>query len=415
MAWAFWKRAKDTDETKSDQALVQATAPDSIKNNALQFSDLADLYGSTSKSGVRVSNATALEVSAVFACVRVISEGIAQLPLKVIRQRGDIRNAATDLPIYKLLHRQPNEWQTSFEFREALTMHAVLSGNGYAYINRVAGKVRELIPLLPSQVSIEQKPDYSIVYHVSDGKEILGTIPRRDIFHLRGPSWDTASGLDCVRLARDAIGLSIATEEYQSKLHGNGGKPGGILTTSAQLSPDAMQRVREQWQQVYGSSRNAFRTAVLDGAWKYEPMGVTSVDAQTMEARRFQIEEICRAFRVFPQMVMQADKAATYASAEQFFLNHVVHSLGPWLERWEQAIDRDLLEGDDIYAHFETNALLRGAAADRAAFYTSLYNIGVLSPNEIRAYEDLNPYPGGDEFRVPMNMETPGASNADTE
>ena len=144
-------------------------------------------------------------------------------------------------------------------------------------------------------------------------------------------------------------------------------------------------------------------------------MGVTSVDAQTMEARRFQIEEICRAFRVFPQMVMQADKAATYASAEQFFLNHVVHSLGPWLERWEQAIDRDLLEGDDIYAHFETNALLRGAAADRAAFYTSLYNIGVLSPNEIRAYEDLNPYPGGDEFRVPMNMETPGASNADTE
>lgn len=405
MKWAFWR--KDT-APPDDSDVPEVIDLSQKSQNIWQMVDLADVYGSTSKSGVRVSNATALEVAAVFACVRVISEGIAQLPLKVIRQRGNIRTPATDLPIYRLLHRQPNEWMTSFEFREALTMHAVLTGNGFAYISRAGGRIRELIPLLPSQVSIEQKTDYSIVYHVSDGKEILGTINQGDMLHLRGPSWDTAKGLDCVRLARDAIGLSIATEEYQSKLHANGGKPGGILSTSAQLSPEAMQRVREQWQRVYGSSQNAFRTAVLDGAWKYEAMGVTSVDAQTMEARRFQIEEICRAFRVFPQMVMQADKAATYASAEQFFLNHVVHSLGPWIERWEQVIDRDLLTQDDTYAHFETNALLRGATADRAAFYTAMYNIGVLSPNEIRGYEELNPYPGGDEYRVPMNMESPG-------
>lgn len=405
MNWKFWQSRAAPDDSDIPEKIDL-----NLKQNIYQMIDLADAYGTNSKAGVRVSNASALEVAAVFACVRVISEGIAQLPLKVIRERGNTRQPATDLRIYQLLGRQPNDWMTSFEFREALTMHAVLTGNGFAYINRVNGQVRELIPLLPSQVSVEQKTDYSIIYHVSDGKEILGTLDQRSVMHLRGPSWDTAKGLDCVRLARDAIGLSIATEEYQSKLHANGGKPGGILSTSAQLSPEAMQRVREQWQRVYGSSQNAFRTAVLDGAWKYEPMGVTSVDAQTMEARRFQIEEICRAFRVFPQMVMQADKAATYASAEQFFLNHVVHSLGPWIERWEQVIDRDLLDQDDLYAHMETNALLRGATADRAAFYTALYNIGVLSPNEIRAYEELNPYPGGDEYRVPMNMETPGGT-----
>jgi HK97 family phage portal protein len=410
MKWAFWRK----DATPQDDSdLPERIDLHQRSANLYQLLDLADTYGTTSKAGVRVSNASAMEVAAVFACVRVIAEGIAQLPLKVIRQRGNIRTPATDLSVYRLLHRQPNEWQTSFEFREALTMHAMLTGNGFAYISRVGGNVRELIPLLPSQVSIEQLTDYSIVYHVSDGKEILGTIQQRDMLHLRGPSWDTAKGLDCVRLARDAIGLSIATEEYQAKLHANGGKPGGILSTTAQLSPESMQRVREQWAQVYGSSKNAFKTAVLDGAWKYEPMGVTSIDAQTMEARRFQIEEICRAFRVFPQMVMQADKAATYASAEQFFLNHVVHSLGPWIERWEQVIDRDLLQPDDVYAHFETNALLRGATADRAAFYTALYNIGVLSPNEIRGYEELNPYDGGDEYRVPMNMQAPNAQGGD--
>nr|BDD44152.1 histone H1 [bacterium] len=391
----FWKRDK----------LSQKGA------EPLDLAKLDALLSAQSNSGAAVTRQSALGVTAVLACCRVIAEGIAQTPLHLMRASADgrVKKKALDKNLYRVLHRRPNSWMTSFEFREALTLHAALTGDGLAYKNRVRGEIRELIPLVPGSTTWEQQPDGSFIYEVSDGKQVLGTFTGKDILHLRGPSWDTVGGLEVVKTAREAIGLAISTEEYQARLHANGGRPSGVLSTSAKLSEDRIDKLRKHWQQTYGGTQNAFRTAVLDGAWEFKQMALSSVDAETMAARRFQIEEICRAFRVFPQMIMQSDKTSTYASAEQFFIAHVIHSLGPWFERWEQVLDRDLLPRyTDLFSHFDLKGLTRGSLKDRGDYFVKMAGIGVYSPNEIREAEGLNPYEGGDEYRVPMNTETPG-------
>ena len=350
-----------------------------------------------------------MRVSTVLACARVLAEGVAQMPLRLYRSGSDdSKQPATEHPVYWLLYRRPNEWMTSFEFREVLTLHAALTGNGYAFINRLGdGRIRELIPILPGNVTVEQAKDYTLSYRVrgGDGAEIA-TIPWQNMLHLRGPSWDGFRGMNSVQLAAEAIGLSVATERAQGKLFANGARPGGILSTEQVLDEKQIQRIREAFAAAYSGS-NQFKTAVLDGGFKYAQTTMTGVDAQQLESRKFQIEEICRFFRVYPAMIGYSDKASTYASVEQFFLAHVVHSLGPWIERWEQALSRDLLTDDELksglFPKFSVQGLLRGDARSRVEYYRGMWNVGAISPNEIRSLEELNPYEGGDEFRVPLN------------
>ena len=317
------------------------------------------------------------------------------------------KELAKDHPAYRLLSRRPNEWMTSFEFRQVMMFHAVLLGNGCAYIGRIRGVPRELIPLVPGSYTIEQARDYTLTYRLTGPNGLTTVLPREEVFHLRGPSWTGVAGLDALQVAREAVGLAIATEETHAALHANGTQPGGVLSVKGSLDDAARARLKESWAQYQGGLANRFKTAVLDMDSTWTPLGMKGVDAEHLDTRRFQIEEICRDLKVFPQMVGYADKTATFASAEAFFLAHVIHTLNPWIENWEQSLARDLFpDEDDILAKFSMQGLLRGDNAARATFYASGITNGWLTRNEARRLEDLNPIEGLGEPLLPLNMST---------
>lgn len=364
----------------------------------------------TVRHGLEVNEETALRLSAVLCAARVIAEGCAQIPLKVLkeveRNGVTVREPAKRHAAYNVLHRRPNAWMTSFEWRELMTLHAVLLGSGFSIINRVGDKVDELIPVMPGAVQVLFEGN-DVRYRITIGGKVA-VYDRDEIFHLRGPSMDGVTSLPIVRLAAEAIGLAQSLERQQSDLQRNGGRPSGVLSTGgAKSGPEQRKAVADAWREKFGPGGEG-GVAVLDGGWTFEPMLQNAVDSQHIESRRMQIEEIGRIFRVQPIMLMQSDKAATYASAEQMFLSHVVHTLGPWIERWENALDRDLL-GGDVYAHFQVNGLMRGAARDRAEYYSRALGSGGSpawhTQNEVRALEDLDPLPGGDVLYRPPNTE----------
>ncbi len=367
-----------------------------------------------SRAGVSVNVDSALKVSTVFACLRVLADGIAQVPLKVYREKADgSKELAKDHPAYRLLSRRPNEWMTSFEFRQVMMFHAVLLGNGCAYIGRIRGAPRELIPLVPGSFAIEQAADYTLTYRVTDLAGRTTVLPREDVFHLRGPSWTGTAGLDALQVAREAVGLAIATEQTHAALHANGTQPGGVLSVKGSLDDAARARLKEAWAQYQGGLQNRFKTAVLDMDSTWTPLAMKGVDSEHLDTRRFQIEEICRDLKVFPQMVGYADKTATFASAEAFFLAHVIHTLAPWIENWEQSLARDLFpDEDDIVAKFSLQGLLRGDNTARANFYASGITNGWLTRNEARRFEDLNPIDGLEEPLLPLNMATQAERSA---
>ena len=237
-------------------------------------------------------------------------------------------------------------------------------------------------------------------------------IPNDQMWHIRGPSWNGWQGLDGIRLMREAVGLALALENHGSRLFSNGATVGGVLSTDQELDESQQILLRDSWQKRQGGSDNAYKTAILWGGLKWSPMASPNDQAQFLETRRFQVEEVCRALKVMPLMVGHSDKASTYASAEQMFLAHLRSTMGPWLTRIEQSADVNLLTEQEqesgLFTKFSRNAYLSSIATDRAEFYTKMYNMGSLSPNEIRALEDMNPYDGGDEYRVPLNMAEPG-------
>lgn len=361
-----------------------------------------------SKSGVAVNWRTAAQVSTAFACARVIAEGLAQVPFRLYRDLpGGGKEAVKDHAL-AALWRRPNAWQTSFEFREMLGLHLVFAGNAYVWKNRVRGAVVELLPYSPNQVTVV-KDGWELSYRLttSDGKQI--TVAADDIWHLRGPSWDAIVGLDAVKLAREAIGLALATEEHSSRMFSNGARVGGVLSTDSSLKQDQVAELRKSWEQTQGGVINAFKTAILWGGLKWSPMAMSGVDAQHIEQRRFQVEEICRHLRVMPIMIGHSDKTATYASAEQMFLAHVVHTLGPWYARIEQSADAALLSDDDrdagYYHKFLPQALMRGAHKDRAEYFAKALGSGGspawMTQDEVRELDELNPL-GGTAAALPI-------------
>ncbi len=368
------------------------------------------MIGMTSRSGVDVNINTALECNAVLACVRVIANGISQIPFRLYRQDGNSKRLATKHQIYDLFSTAPNEWQTSFEFRQMIAMHLCLTGNAYVWINRVNGHIVELLPYAPGSVSIH-RDGWDLTYNITLQNKKYISVPASDMWHIRWLAWDGVSGFDAVRAARDTIGLSLALERHGSTTFKNGVRPSGVLTVSHQLNDAQRKELREAFEAAFSGTENSGRVPVLGADMKWQPMGVANDSAQYVESRKYQIEEICRAFGVPPIMIGYSDKASTYASAEQMFLSHVVYTMGPWYACLEQSANKALLTKSErklgYYFKFNVNALLRGATKDRAEFYTKLYNVGAINPNEIRELEDMNPYEGGDEYRVPLNMENP--------
>ena len=378
-----------------------------------------DFWKGPTRSGVNITTQSALYVPVVLAATRVLCEGTAQLPvlIKKIEIKNGLKHSipAYDHPMWHLLRRNPNNWMSGYEFIEHLTLHAVLNGNGYAYKVRGLGdRVDELIPISSDMCFPEQMPDYSIQYRVADGKRIIGLIPQSDMLHLRGPGWYPFLGMNIIKKAAEAIGLAQTLQDQQSILSGNGGRPSGILNNKNKLSQDAVTSLRDAWVERFGQGGTG-GVAILDGDFDYKALTMTGVDQQHLESREHQIAEVGRAMRVFPQMLMSGvDKNNSYASAEQFFIAHVKHSLGPWKARWEGAINRDLLENDPNYeSELDSTWLEMGTMNDRAEFYAKALGSGgtqgYLKPNEVRAREGYNPVEGGDE--IPKPTSTPPSEN----
>lgn len=370
-----------------------------------------EVYGNLreANTGKSITLDTAMRVTAVLACARVVAEGIAQVPFKLYRGEGRTRESAKDHPLYDVLHRRPNDWMSSFELRELMGYHCTLAKGFTAFANRGRrGQVVELIPIMPHTVQVIQNADWSLTYRIAASNGSTQDFPQEAIWHVRGPSWNGVVGMDLISLAREAIGLAVAAEESQSTFHRRGARPGGLYSVEGALSATQYASLKKWIDDNYAGDSAAGSTMLLDRAAKFTPQRMSGVDAQHLETRRFQIEEICRAFRVMPIMAGYSDKAATYASAEQMFLAHVVHTLSPWYERIEQSADCQLLTKQDRdgghYVKFTTAGLLRGALKDTAEYLGALVDKGIMTRNEAREKLELNPLDGLDEPMTPLNM-----------
>lgn len=368
-----------------------------------------EIYGGLkSSSGKTVTLDTAMQVSTVMACGRVIAEGISQVPLKLMLESGRTRVPAKKHHLYDVLSARPNSYQTSFEFRETIGFHAVFAGNAYVFKNVLAGKIRELIPIPPNKVTRKERDDGSVIFIVTgkDGK--TKDIPEMMIWHVRGPSWDGKNGIDAIHLARDAIGLTMAVEESASKMQSNGVKSSGVYSVEGTLTAEQYKALQKWIKDNFEGSENAGSTMILDRNAKFLNTQMSGVDAQLLESRRFQIEEICRFFRVMPIMVGYSDKAMTYASSEQMFLAHVVHTLMPWYARLEQSIDANLLTPAEraagYYSDFVEEGLLRGDMKTTSDVLVRYSTNGIMTRNEARAKLDMNPIDGLDAPLTPVNL-----------
>lgn len=368
--------------------------------------------GARSKAGPAITRDSVFRVSAAFACMREISQGLAQVPLKLMQdyeQDGLARKrVAREHPVHDLLAAKPNGWQTAFEFMETLGLHASL-GNAYAFKNIYRGKVAELFLLNPACVKAEQKDDYSITYKVrgKSGGEV--DIDPSLIWHVRGPSWDGFLGLDMLNIAKEALGLSLSLEESHSTLHANGVRPSGVYSVDGTLS-DQQQKALVAWLKREASASSAGNPLVLDRGAKWLSTSMSGVDSQHLETRQFQIEEVCRFFGVLPTIVgYTGDKANTYASAEVMETAHKVRCLGRWYKRIQDSAKVNLLTDAErakgFYPKFTTNALMAASAKDRAEFYAKALGAGgspaFMSQDEVRELEDLDPM-GGDAALLPV-------------
>ena len=365
-------------------------------------------------AGVRVDSTTALQSTVVLACVRVLAESIASLPLHIYQRREDGGKAiAREHPLYRVLHTCPNSWQTSFEWREQQLLHLGTYGQSFSEVVRDSRDIiSELIPLHPSRMRVERMMTGELRYLYQEEAGGLTTYSQGQVMHIRWLSDDGVNGIVPIELARDAIGLARACEIHGASFFGNGARPGVVLATDNVLSAEAAENLRSNWERVHRGPDRASRTAVLQGGLKPMEIGSSNQESQFLETRRFQIEEICRLYRVPPHLVGDLTRSS-FSNIEQQSIDFVQHTLVPWLRRLETAFARDLLfDSETYFVEFDTRGLLRGDAAARGSYYSTLYNLGVASINEIRSWENLDPVDGGDLRFVGLSMQTLGEANA---
>jgi HK97 family phage portal protein len=384
------------------------------------YSDSHDFWytdvGTISKAGTVVSHETAMKVSAVYACVKVLAETVASLPLFIYRRRPDGgKDRDVSHPLHQRLHYLPNKWQTTYEWREMMMGHVLLRGNAYSEkVRGMDGPTTQLIPKNPDRITVEQVPGGKLRYTETEANGTKRIIPANKMFHLRGLSSDGLVGLSPIGLMRESVGVAIATESYASRFFSQNAQPRGALETDATMSEEAEKRLISGWKSAYGGLDQSHGTAVLQQGLKWHQISITNEDSQFLETRKFQVNDIARWFRIPPHMIADLEKA-TYSNIEHQSLDFVVHSLMPWLRRWETAIHRDLIEQDkeEYFAEFIVEGLLRGDAKARSEFYASGITNGWINRNEVRAKENMNPEEGLDDFLVPMNMGAAGEEAAE--
>ena len=372
------------------------------------------LGGST--SGKAVTERSAMQMTAVYSCVRILAEAIAGLPLHLYTYKEDGgKEKAIGHPLYLLLHDEPNPEMSSFVFRETLMTHLLLWGNAYAQIIRNGkGEVVALYPLMPNRMTVDRDSSgqlfYSYQMNNSDAPTMkAGTVILKpsDVLHIPGLGFDGLVGYSPIAMAKNAIGLAIATEEYGAKFFANGATPGGLLEYPGTVKdPD---RVRESWNKGFSGSQNAGKVAILEEGMKYTPIYIAQEQAQFLETRKFQINEIARIFRVPPHMVGDLEKSS-FSNIEQQSLEFVKYTLDPWVVRWEQSLSRALFtpeEKKQFFFKFNVEGLLRGDYQSRMNGYATARQNGWMSANDIRELENLDRIPaedGGDLYLINGNM-----------
>lgn len=371
----------------------------------------------TSTAGVAVSEDTALTYSPVFQAIRIISETIASLPLHVYDKQPGGRVRIDDIAVAYLLKTQPNSESSAFQFRESIVAHALSWGNGFAEIERdIFGNIKNLWLLPPDLVKIDRDTNGNLFYKYQiPGSSVVRLAPS-DVFHIAGPGFDGITGYSPIRLARESIGLGMACEQFGAGLFGSGARPSGMLEHPGRLSDDARGRLRGDWERLHSGLDNSHRVAILEEGMKWTATSIPPDDAQFLQTRKFQIEEVARWFNIPPSKLRDTG-GVSYSSLEQENIAFLSETLRPWLVRIEQEIKRKLLlpESDSYYAEHSVEGLLRTDLAARYAAYAVGRNWGWLSINEIRALENLEPVPGGDVYLQPLNMQPldgPGGAQA---
>lgn len=368
-----------------------------------------------STSGKNVNERSAMQITAVYACVRILSESVAQLPLHLYKYENGSKVKAIDHTLYRLLHDEPNPEMSSFVFRETLMTHLLLWGNAYAQIIRNGkGEILALYPLMPNRMKVDRDEKGNLYYEYSHRSDEANTLKNetiklrpRDVLHIPGLGFDGLIGYSPIAMAKNAIGMAIACEEYGSKFFANGAAPSGVLEHPGTIKDP--EKVRESWQGKFGGSENSNKIAVLEEGMKYVPIGIAPEQAQFLETRKFQTIEIARIFRVPPHMIAELDKSS-FSNIEQQSLEFVKYTLEPWIARWEQAIQRSLLlenEKSTYFAKFNLEGLLRGDYESRMKGYAVGRQNGWMSANTIRELENLDKIPkeeGGDLLLVNGNM-----------
>ena len=373
-------------------------------------------YMGGTTSGKTVTERSAMQMTAVYSCVRILAEAVAGLPLHLYRYTdGGGKEKALDHPLYRLLHDEPNPEMSSFVFRETLMTHLLLWGNAYAQIIRNGkNEIIALYPLMPNKMSVDRDENGHLYYTYYRGtdeaiknKEFAVTLQPSDVLHIPGLGFDGLVGYSPIAMAKNAIGLAIATEEYGAKFFANGAAPSGVLEHPGTIKDPT--KVREAWMSQFGGSANSGKVAVLEEGMKYTPISISPEQAQFLETRKFQINEIARIFRVPPHMVGDLEKSS-FSNIEQQSLEFVKYTLDPWVIRWEQSIQRTLLSKDEKAAYFvkfNLEGLLRGDYQSRMNGYAIGRQNGWMSANDIRELENLDRIPaedGGDLYLINGNM-----------
>jgi HK97 family phage portal protein len=384
--WKFWEKRSSVVNTNysGDNWDVLLSIAESQKSN----------------SGVSVTENNAMQITAVGAAVRILSESIASLPLMLYaRTKNGGRSKATWHPLFNILHDQPNPLMTAMTFRELLMSHVLLWGNGYAEIEwDNAGQIVGLWPLRPDVTTPLYDPvERELIYRTIINGEVL-YLPAYRVLHIYGLGFDGIKGYSPISMYREAIGLAKATEKYGSKFFGSGAKPGGVLEHPNNLSEEAATRLRNSWNEMHSGLDNAHRVAVLEEGLTYKQIGLPPEDSQFLETRKFQIEEISRIYRVPPHMLGSLDRA-TFSNIEHQGIEFVTHTLRPWLVRTEQAISIRCLTNDErkkYYSEHMADALLRGDTKSRYEAYAIARQNGWLNADEIREKENMSPTPNGE-------------------
>jgi HK97 family phage portal protein len=373
---------------------------------------LTGLFG-TSKTGVQVSEDNALTFSAVYAAVRIISETIASIPLNVYQADGETRVKAVGHPIQDLLAKAPNSVSSTFTFREAMAANLVLHGNAYAKIEmNAAGRPTALIPLNPMKVEVKVV-DGEKLYIFADKHTYLDY----EIIHFVGLSLNGLTGKSPLAMAREAVAIGLAAQEYGARFYSNGANAGGVITAPGRLNTEVVKRLRESWNRAQSGLGSSHSTAILEEGMKYEKIGLDPEAAQFLQSRKFQVNEIARIFRIPPSYLADLDNSSTKANVEQQAIQFVNDCITPYVRRMEVELNRKLFREDEpnLYAYFDMTGLMRGDQKARYEAYATARQWGWLSVNDIRDLENLNPVEGGDIYLQPLNMVKSGEDDTNVD